>query len=80
MCRVIWSTRKPGGQDAENNTSTFVSILGQEGASREMWEHYCLAGGQLQEMPRNTAFQAFIKLHGKSRSLNCFYYVVNAQS
>ncbi|MGV2643937.1 polyprenyl synthetase family protein, partial [Clostridium perfringens] len=31
---------KPGGQDAENNTSTFVSILGQEGASREMWEHY----------------------------------------
>ncbi|OIA98599.1 geranyl transferase [Paenibacillus sp. LC231] len=47
---------KPGGQDAENNTSTFVSILGQEGASREMWEHYCLAMEALQEMPRNTAF------------------------
>ncbi|MEC0207315.1 polyprenyl synthetase family protein [Paenibacillus lautus] len=47
---------KPGGQDAENNTSTFVSILGQEGASREMWEHYCQAMEALQEMPRNTAF------------------------
>lgn len=47
---------KPGGQDAENNTSTFVSILGQEGASREMWEHYCLAMEALQEMPRNSAF------------------------
>lgn len=47
---------KPGGQDAENNTSTFVSILGQEGASREMWDHYCQAMEALQEMPRNTAF------------------------
>lgn len=47
---------KPGGQDAENNTSTFVTILGQEGASREMWEHYCLAMEALRELPRHTAF------------------------
>lgn len=47
---------KPTGQDAENNTSNFVTILGQEGASQEMWEHYCQAVEALQEMPRNTAF------------------------
>lgn len=47
---------KPGGQDAENNTSNFVSILGQEGARREMWEHYCQAMEVLQELPRHPAF------------------------
>jgi geranylgeranyl pyrophosphate synthase len=47
---------KPVGQDAENNHSTFVSILGQEGAKKELWEHYCLAIEVLQEVPRNTAF------------------------
>lgn len=47
---------KPTGQDMENNTSTFVTILGQEGASQEMWEHYCQAMEALQEMPRNIAF------------------------
>lgn len=47
---------KPVGQDVENNNSTFVSVLGQEGAQKEMWEHYCLATEALREMPRNTAF------------------------
>lgn len=44
------------GKDAENNNSTFVSILGLDGAKKEMWEHYCLAMETLQEVPRNTAF------------------------
>lgn len=47
---------KPIGQDAENNNTTFVSILGQEGAKKAMWEHYCLAMEALQEVPRNTTF------------------------
>ena len=47
---------KPIGKDAENNNSTFVSILGKEGAREEMWEHYCLAMETLQEVPRNTTF------------------------
>lgn len=47
---------KPVGQDAENNNSTFVSILGQEAARKEMWDHYCFAMESLQEVPRNTAF------------------------
>lgn len=45
---------KPVGKDAENNNSTFVSILGQEGAEKAMWEHYCLAMEMLQEVPRST--------------------------
>ena len=47
---------KPIGKDAENNNSTFVSILGQEGAKKEMWENYCIAMETLQDMPRNTTF------------------------
>ncbi|KPV58539.1 geranyl transferase [Paenibacillus sp. A3] len=47
---------KPVGQDAENNNSTFVTILGSEGASKKMWEHYCTAMEALQEMPRRTVF------------------------
>ncbi|WP_211350112.1 polyprenyl synthetase family protein [Paenibacillus anaericanus] len=47
---------KPIGQDVENNNSTFVSILGHEGARKEMWEHYCLAMEALQEIPRNIVF------------------------
>jgi geranylgeranyl pyrophosphate synthase len=47
---------KPIGKDAENNNSTFVSILGLEGARKEMWEHYCLAMEALQEVPRNITF------------------------
>ncbi|GIM30634.1 hypothetical protein CPJCM30710_33000 [Clostridium polyendosporum] len=47
---------KSTGKDAENNNSTFVSILGQEGARKEMWEYYCLAMEALQEVLRNTTF------------------------
>ncbi|MVO98326.1 polyprenyl synthetase family protein [Paenibacillus lutrae] len=47
---------KPTGKDVENNNSTFVSILGLEGARKEMWEHYCQAMETLQEVPRDTAF------------------------
>ncbi|MDQ1146540.1 geranylgeranyl pyrophosphate synthase [Bacillus sp. SORGH_AS 510] len=44
------------GKDADNNNSTFVSILGREGAKKEMWEHYCLAIEALNEVPRKTTF------------------------
>ena len=44
------------GIDAENNNSTFVSILGIEGAKREMWNHYCQAMESLEMIPRNTTF------------------------
>ena len=47
---------KPIGKDAENNNSTFVSILGADGARKALWEHYCLAIEVLHEVPRNTAF------------------------
>ncbi|QCJ41513.1 polyprenyl synthetase family protein [Bacillus sp. S3] len=47
---------KPIGKDAENNNSTFVSILGADGARKEMWDHYCFAMETLQEVPRNTTF------------------------
>ncbi len=47
---------KPIGKDAENNNSTFVSILGSDRAKKEMWEHYCLALESLQKVPRNTTF------------------------
>ncbi|NGM84222.1 polyprenyl synthetase family protein [Paenibacillus sp. 7124] len=47
---------KPTRQDTQNNSSTFVSVLGLGGARKEMWEHYCLAVEALREVPRNTAF------------------------
>lgn len=47
---------KPTGKDIENNTSTFVSILGAEGARKEMWEHYCSAMEALKEIPRHIPF------------------------
>ncbi|UQZ36748.1 geranyl transferase [Paenibacillus sp. PK3_47] len=47
---------KPVGQDAGNNTSTFVTVLGLEGARQEMWEHYCLATDALGELPRGIPF------------------------
>ena len=47
---------KPIGKDAENNQSTFVTILGADGAKKAMWEHYCHAMEVLQEVPRNTTF------------------------
>ena len=47
---------KMTGIDSENDSSTFVSILGVEGAKKEMWEHYCLAMDVLQMMPRHIPF------------------------
>ncbi|CAM3538019.1 polyprenyl synthetase family protein [Marinicrinis lubricantis] len=47
---------KPAGKDVENNHSTFVTVLGQEGASMAMWEHYCLAMEALKELPREVGF------------------------
>lgn len=47
---------KPVRQDVENNNSTFVTLLGHEGARRAMWEHYCQAMETLNEMPRNNVF------------------------
>jgi geranylgeranyl pyrophosphate synthase len=44
------------GIDAKNNRSTFVSVLGVEGARKEMWEHYCKAMEVLEEMPRKSNF------------------------
>jgi geranylgeranyl pyrophosphate synthase len=44
------------GKDAENNNSTFVSILGLDNARKAMWEHYCQALEALQDVPRNTTF------------------------
>ncbi len=47
---------KPIGKDAENNNSTFVSILGLDHAKKAMWEHYCLAMEILQVVPLKTTF------------------------
>lgn len=47
---------KPIGQDAHNDSSTFVTLLGQEGARRQMWEHYCLAAEALRRFPQRTGF------------------------
>lgn len=47
---------KPAGKDIDNNTSTFVTVLGREGAKKEMWEHYCLAMNELKKLPRNPVF------------------------
>ncbi|MFJ7936579.1 polyprenyl synthetase family protein [Sporosarcina sp. NPDC096371] len=47
---------KTVGKDAENNSTTFVSILGVDGARKAMWDHYCCAMEALQEVPRNTTF------------------------
>ncbi|WP_445491433.1 polyprenyl synthetase family protein [Niallia sp. 03133] len=44
------------GKDAENNHSTFVSILGSSGAEKAMWEHYCQAMEVLQEVQQNSPF------------------------
>lgn len=47
---------KPAGKDIENNTSTFVTVLGREDAKKEMWEHYCLAMMELEKLPRYPVF------------------------
>ena len=47
---------KPVGQDSVNKNSTFVSVLGQQAAQKEMWNQVCLAMEALQDVPRNTTF------------------------
>lgn len=47
---------KTTGKDTENNSSTFVSILGVEDAKKEMWENYCIAAESLQDVPRDITF------------------------
>lgn len=47
---------KTVGKDSENNSSTFVSILGVEDAKKEMWENYCVAMESLHDVPRDTTF------------------------
>ncbi|WP_054955114.1 polyprenyl synthetase family protein [Paenibacillus dakarensis] len=47
---------KPTGQDIENNTSSFVTVLGLVDATKAMWEHYCLAVEVLKEIPQHKIF------------------------
>ncbi|ENH96076.1 geranyltranstransferase [Gracilibacillus halophilus YIM-C55.5] len=47
---------KPSGIDQTNQSATFVSILGIEGAKKEMWEHYCRAMESLQKIPHHISF------------------------
>ncbi|WP_139365157.1 polyprenyl synthetase family protein [Litchfieldia alkalitelluris] len=47
---------KSAGIDADNNNSTFVSVLGREAARKAMWEHYCIGTEVLGEIPRDTTF------------------------
>lgn len=47
---------KPTLQDVENNSSTFVTVLGQKDARKEMWEHYCCAMEALKEISLKTPF------------------------
>ena len=47
---------KPIGQDMENESSTFVTVLGVEEAKKAMWEHYCLALEALEDIPRQIPF------------------------
>lgn len=47
---------KPAGKDIENDSSTYVTVLGPVAASKAMWEHYCLAMETLNELPRIPVF------------------------
>lgn len=47
---------KPLGQDLVNQSSTFVTALGVEGAKKQMWEHYCSALECLVTLPMKTSF------------------------
>ncbi|WNS45591.1 polyprenyl synthetase family protein [Paenibacillus sp. MMS20-IR301] len=47
---------KPVGNDAANNKSNFASVLGTDGASRAMWEHYCQATDALSGIPSTVPF------------------------
>ncbi|PAV28058.1 geranyl transferase [Virgibacillus profundi] len=47
---------KPVLKDAENNRSTFVSVLGVKHAKKAMWDHYSLAIESLQSLPQKDSF------------------------
>ncbi|HWQ70939.1 MAG TPA: polyprenyl synthetase family protein [Desulfitobacteriaceae bacterium] len=44
------------GKDTENKNATFVTILGREGAGKEMWDHYCQAIEELAKIRLDTVF------------------------
>ncbi|MDI7742581.1 polyprenyl synthetase family protein [Lysinibacillus fusiformis] len=50
------SLGKSAGMDQENKTSTFVTILGIEGAKSELWEQYFLANEALEDLPASASF------------------------
>ena len=63
------------GKDAENNNSTFVSILGEEAAKKEMWENYCMCNGNIKRYSTQYYFlEAFFELHYKSGPLSKWLY------
>jgi len=47
---------KEAGMDKDNDASTFVTVLGLEGAKKEMWEHYCMALEMVNSLPKKTNF------------------------
>ncbi|MDX8045315.1 polyprenyl synthetase family protein [Gracilibacillus sp. S3-1-1] len=47
---------KQAGIDQQNNSSTFVTVLGELQAKKEMWKHYCSAVEALEKFPNNVAF------------------------
>ncbi len=47
---------KQAGIDSQNNSSTFVTVLGEEQAKKEMWKHYCDAIEALENFPHNIPF------------------------
>lgn len=51
---------KPVGLDIRNNTSTFVTVLGYEGAQKVMWEHYCSATDALKQLRPRTMFLKYL--------------------
>ncbi|HEO8420821.1 TPA: polyprenyl synthetase family protein [Yersinia enterocolitica] len=51
---------KKAGMDEDNDTSTFVTVLGVEGARKEMWEHYCIALDIVEALPTKTSFLKYL--------------------
>ncbi|MFC5465010.1 polyprenyl synthetase family protein [Lederbergia graminis] len=51
---------KPIQQDLDNNSSTFVTVLGVDGAKKEMWDHYCLAMETLHQVPQQYGFLKYL--------------------
>ncbi|GMK37272.1 hypothetical protein PCCS19_03250 [Paenibacillus sp. CCS19] len=47
---------KPVGKDVENDRSTFVTVLGIDGANKAMLKHYCLAMDALHSLSRRIVF------------------------